>query len=336
MKIGSIEVTPVAAESMGVRSLSTFIKTPDVSILLDPSAALAMRMSLEPHPQEYIALYQALIEILEYSERADIITISHYHYDHVRPSLENYRYNFSSPENFQATFRDKRIIAKDNRDNINPSQRRRGYYFEKDVGDIAKSISWADGETHQIGDTTIRFTEAIPHGPEGIFLGFVISTLIEYDGQKVLFAPDVQGPVSRNTLSLFLSLAPDFLLVGGPPIYINKFSKKDRRNALFSATTLATSTNVMVIDHHLQRSKEWEKWLAPVMRAARAAENRVLTAAEVRGQDNRCLEAQRIQLYEIDPPSMDFIAWTDATEKYKMTEPPPIPEIDYSKLGGTS
>jgi len=336
VKIGSIEIIPIAAESMGVRSFSTFVETPDVSILMDPSAALAMRMSLEPHPQEYIALYHALMEILEYSEKADLLTISHYHYDHVRPSLENYRYNFSSPENFQATFHDKRIIAKDNRENINPSQRRRGYYFEKDVQDIAESIKWADGKTYQIGDTTIRITNAIPHGPDGTFLGFVVSTVIEHDGQKVLFAPDVQGPVSRTTLSLFLSLAPDLLLVGGPPIYISKFSKEDARNALFSATTLSTSIDVMVIDHHLQRSPQWKKWVAPVIRAAEESENRVLTAAEARGQENRCLEAQRTELYKTAPPTEDFIAWTEATDKYKMTEPPPIPEIDYSKLGGTS
>jgi hypothetical protein len=73
-----------------------------------------------------------------------------------------------------------------------------------------------------------------------------------------------------------------------------------------------------------------------VIRAAEEAGNQVITAAEARGQETRCLEAQRTGLYKRDPPSEEFLAWTDATDRYKMTEPPPIPEINYSKLSGTS
>ena len=142
MNLDDIEITPLAAESIGVRSLSTFIRTPDVSILLDPSAALARRSGLEPHPLEYRLLQKCLNEIRTKSQEADILSISHYHYDHVRPGFLNCLYNLSTRDERKEMFSDKTIFAKDNRENINNSQRRRAYFFQKDVRPICKSLDW--------------------------------------------------------------------------------------------------------------------------------------------------------------------------------------------------
>jgi hypothetical protein len=98
MNIDDIEVSPLAAESLGVRSLCTLVRTPDVSILFDPSAALAKRYGLEPHPFEYLALQSSLERIRAAVEVTDIISISHYHYDHVRPGFTNYLYNLSTQD----------------------------------------------------------------------------------------------------------------------------------------------------------------------------------------------------------------------------------------------
>jgi len=89
MHLNEIEIIPVAAESLGVRSLCTFVRTPDVSILFDPSAALANRFALEPHPLEYQELAHTLATIRRHAEESDILSVSHYHYDHIRPGFEN-------------------------------------------------------------------------------------------------------------------------------------------------------------------------------------------------------------------------------------------------------
>ncbi|MCK5152169.1 MAG: MBL fold metallo-hydrolase, partial [Candidatus Thorarchaeota archaeon] len=96
MKLGAIEITPLASESMGVRSLCTHVKTPDISLLLDPSAALAFRPPYDPHPEEYRALEEALGRIREFAELSNFISLSHSHYDHVRSGLLNRHYSFSS------------------------------------------------------------------------------------------------------------------------------------------------------------------------------------------------------------------------------------------------
>jgi len=40
------------AESLGVRSLATLVKTPDVKVFVDAGALLGMRSYLLPHPLE--------------------------------------------------------------------------------------------------------------------------------------------------------------------------------------------------------------------------------------------------------------------------------------------
>ena len=49
----NIQVKPIAAESLGLRSFSTIIETPDCRLLMDPSAAVTPLRGKFPHPQEY-------------------------------------------------------------------------------------------------------------------------------------------------------------------------------------------------------------------------------------------------------------------------------------------
>ena len=324
VRINEIEITPLAAESMGVRSLATRVTTPDISITFDPSAALAFRNSLDPHPLEYKALKSALGRILESTKTSDAVTVSHYHYDHIRPGLTNYHYNFSSKDNFRDIYRSKIVLAKDSREQINPSQRRRAFYFQKDLEDIVDDIRWADSRTFVFGETSITFSPPLPHGPKDSRLGFVLSTILEHDSKRFLFAPDVQGPIERQTLSFLLEAKADVAIIGGPPIYLHKFQESHRQSALFSLTLLASSIPVLVIDHHLLRSPDWLSWSKPIHSAARNAGNQVLTMAEFGQYELRLLEAQRQNLYREFPPDEKFMEWVSCSADHKKQNPPPL------------
>ena len=48
-----MRIVPLAADSLGARSMATFVETRDVSVLVDPSVRLApVRYDLPPHPLE--------------------------------------------------------------------------------------------------------------------------------------------------------------------------------------------------------------------------------------------------------------------------------------------
>jgi predicted metallo-beta-lactamase superfamily hydrolase len=327
MEFGSIKVTPLAAESMGTRSLCTDVITPDLHLVLDPSAALAKRYNLEPHPLEYLALHNQLKAIRTSSEKADALSISHYHYDHVRPGFTNHLYNLSTREKRRELFESKLVFAKDNRENINPSQRRRGFYFEKDVKEVVKKIEWSDNKVFEFGDTKVTFSPPLPHGPANTRLGFVVAATIECGEKRFLFAPDVQGPLEQDSLRYFLSMNPDLAIVGGPPVYLTRFTKSEKERALFSLISLVSAIPTLVIDHHLLRDSKWTDWIDPVMNAAERVGNRVLTMAELGGHEITTYEAHREDLYKRSPPSEEFIHWTQATEEYKMKHAPPIPGL---------
>jgi len=324
MRLEEIEIIPVAAESLGVRSLCTMVKTPDISILLDPSAALARRFGLEPHPLEYRALQQTLTEIQKLVDEVSILSFSHYHYDHVRPGFQNHLYNLSNREDRKNQVTGKVVFAKDNREKINPSQRRRGYYFQKDVKPVAKELHWVDGKKFVFGDTTITYSNPLPHGPDGSPLGFVIATIIEHSNTRFLFAPDIQGPISRETLAFILKIQPTLAIIGGPPLYLPQISKKEFQSAFYSLSNLAVAIPKLVVDHHNMRGGNWKEWIQPILNICKESGTRLLSMAELKGKQENCLEARREDLYKTHPPSEEFINWTYASEEYNVQNMPPL------------
>ncbi|MDK2464732.1 MAG: MBL fold metallo-hydrolase, partial [Candidatus Korarchaeota archaeon] len=76
-------VRPLAFDSMGVRSMATYVETRDVSLLIDPGVALApRRFGLPPHDVERERLRSLARVIEEHARRARILVVTHYHYDH--------------------------------------------------------------------------------------------------------------------------------------------------------------------------------------------------------------------------------------------------------------
>jgi predicted metallo-beta-lactamase superfamily hydrolase len=319
-----MEITPLAAESMGVRSLCTRVTTPDLSIVLDPSAAVSTRYQLEPHPLEYELLLRFLESIFVSARKADLLSVSHYHYDHVRPGFTDFMHTFGSREELQRMFEGKTVLAKDARSHINHSQKRRAHFFQKDLDGIVGEIRWADGQSWSFGDTLVTYSQPLPHGPESTFLGYVIATIISHGGKKVLFAPDVQGPVAQQALEYCISSRADLAIVGGPPIYLSRFKAGDKASALSAITELASQIPTLVVDHHLLRSPHWKSWLSPAIDVSLEAGNKLITMAQLAGLENRLLEAKREKLYVEYPPDEAFMNWTKATEEYKRKNKPPL------------
>src|SRR5262249_48226053 len=107
-----MKVVPLAAESMGVRSMATFVEVDGVGILIDPGATLApSRFNLPPADEEWEELRRANDRISAYATRAAIVFVSHYHEDHFR----------SDP----ATYVGRRVLLKDARRMIQGAQARR-------------------------------------------------------------------------------------------------------------------------------------------------------------------------------------------------------------------
>ena len=63
--------------------------------------------------------------------------------------------------------------------------------FTKTGGSHTKKLEPADGRTFEFGETKLRFSEPVFHGPENSELGWVVMATIEVTGEKAVFASDI-------------------------------------------------------------------------------------------------------------------------------------------------
>ncbi|MFO8132613.1 MAG: MBL fold metallo-hydrolase [Thermoplasmatota archaeon] len=278
-----MKLTPIAAESLGVRSMALYVNTPDITIFIDPAAALGpKRYGLQPHPRELEALDQAHQHIADHLDDSDVVAITHYHYDHVARD--------------GAVYSGKTIYAKATDHHVNKSQQQRGAAFAGQLDDTAPISS--DGRTYEHGDTTLQFSPPMPHGPPGTRLGYVLMLTVESNGQRLLYTSDVQGPVDHAAADYIIHEQPDIVVADGPPTYLLgwRFSHANLEKAEANMCHVMEETGCqLLLDHHLLRDLGYRKHLPHLYE--RHGE-RIQSYAEYLGRDNRLLEAQRRQLWQ--------------------------------------
>ena len=280
--------------------MCTLVETNDVRILLDAGVSLGPnRFGLPPHPREYVALRQCRRRIIEAAEKADVITVSHYHFDHHTPSFTDWANLWSSAEISARIYGGKIVFAKNFKSKINFSQRKRGWLFKRRIKELSVRLEYADGRTFKFGGTTIKFTPPVFHGRENSELGWVLMTIIEYEGEKVLFAPDIQGPLCDSILRLMLNEMADLAIIGGPPIYLADFrvSREMISKAVRNIALLSRHIPIIILDHHILRDRNWRDWLQKVIDNSIKIGHSIVTAAEYIGKENHLLEANRKDLF---------------------------------------
>ena len=278
-----MKIIPISSDSLGVRSMATYIETKDCKILIDPSAALGpKRYGLPPHQKELEMLYKTKNKISEIAKKCDILTISHYHYDHYDPN--------------ETFYKGKKVFVKDISKNINKSQEQRGTDFKKIVDNMCELIN-CDNTKHEIGETKITFSPPFFHGPENVRLGYVIMTVLEDDEKKVIHASDVQGPVTKNATEFIIKQKPDVLIIDGPAsIFLGwKFSYKNLEDASDNLVRIIEKLDCdIILDHHLLRDIRYKEVFP---KPYEVGKKRVKTFAEYLGKENITFEAHRKKLW---------------------------------------
>lgn len=327
--LNRIKITPLAAESFGVRSMCTLVETPDVTILLDAGISLCpFRFGLPPHPLEFRTISFLRRRIEEAAKKAEIITISHYHFDHHTPSFEDWLVNWTvENETARHIYEGKRVLMKNPREKINPSQRQRAWLFRRTSGKYAKKMEAADGKKFILGaDTVLRFSEAVPHGPDGSKLGWVVIAFIDCGDERFVFAPDIQGPMSGGTLELIKKEKPQVLMLGGPPFYLSGLKVEETTLSLGTKNLakIVEEVPLTILEHHTLRDASWMLKTRLVFERAAQKNHKVLTAAEFAGFENNFLETRRRNLFKEVPPSREFQKWMRKDYKKRIHIEPPI------------
>jgi predicted metallo-beta-lactamase superfamily hydrolase len=307
--------------------MCTLVQTPDTAILLDAGISLCpWRFNLPPHPLEFQAIQAFREKIRTAADKAQIVTVSHYHYDHHTPSFEDWIVNWTcETETARQIYQDKELFIKNPKENINASQQTRAGLFLKTGARYAKKVQEADGQSFTFGNTRVHFSEAVFHGEENSTLGYVIMTIVEYADERFLFAPDIQGPMCGVTCKRILDIQPDLLMLGGPPFYLAglRVTTSALQKALEYLGVIVKNVPWTILEHHTLRDEQFKQKIAPLQTCAEQRGHRLLTAAEFRGEENNFLEANRRDMYKTVPVSEKFQSWIkNLKDRREIVKPP--------------
>ncbi|MFH1328557.1 MAG: hypothetical protein ABIH76_06945 [Candidatus Bathyarchaeota archaeon] len=285
-----MKITPIAFDSLGTRSMATFVETEDVKIIIDPSVALGpIRYGLAPHQLELDKLKEHWNKIVKFAKKSDVLVITHYHYDHHNPDEE------------LAIYKNKTVLVKHPKEKINLSQRTRSAYFLDKIKDLPEKVNYCDGEKFAFGETEINFSQPVFHGTNPK-LGYVTEVLVKDKEYRFIHTSDVEGPSQIDQAQFILKNKPNLLILDGPLSYMLGYR--------YSFESLAASVENMVriietcpleaflVDHHFLRDLKWKERIKKVFEVAGKRKINVQTAAEFIGKPIEMLEARRKELYE--------------------------------------
>lgn len=280
-----MNILPVAFESLGVRSMATYVETKDVRIFIDPGISICPdRYSLPPHRLELDRRREMLQSIKEWVAASNIVIITHYHYDHHNPDE-------------LSLYVDKDIILKHPRENINQSQKQRAATLLGMIEPCARSINIADSQEFTFGNTRITFSPPVLHGTSQK-LGYVVEVLIE-DDQSLLYTSDVQGPLNQEAMDYIIEKQPKTIILDGPSTYLvgSHYKKSDINRAMEHIKQIINKASVetCIIDHHLLRDLNWHDYVVELNGIKKTTT--VCSAAEYLGKKVDILEARRQELY---------------------------------------
>jgi hypothetical protein len=275
-------VMPLAAESLGVRSVATYVECGETRVLIDPGAMLAPnRFGLAPAEEEWEALRRANDRISAYAARASVVFVSHYHEDHFRydPGL----------------YAGRRLWAKDPKRHIAGRQALRAATLWNGLAGRCQPDA-AEGRRLETADSVLQASPPLSHGPDGGGLGYVVALTVEdrREGTRFVHASDVQGPLSPVAAAYLARQRPTLLYLSGPPAYMEARIGADLvERGIDHLLRIIDQTGCRVIlDHHALRDAAYPERFRRLWETGR-----VVTAAGFLGLADRPLEAGRRQLW---------------------------------------
>lgn len=277
-----MNVIPLAADSLGVRSVATYVECGDTRIVIDPGAALGpSRFDLPPADEEWEALRRSNERIGAYATRASLIFISHYHEDH-------FRYD-------PALYAGRGVWAKHPKRMLPPKQAQRAAVLWKGIEGRCR-LDPAEGRRLETPDAVLTASPPLSHGADGTDLGHVVALSVTdlREGKRFVHASDVQGPLSRVATAYLVRERPHLLYLSGPPAYLEYqlgSALIDQGVANLERIIDATGCRV-IMDHYAVRARDYPERFRRLWETGQ-----VVTAAGFLGLEDAAFEAQRRELW---------------------------------------
>ncbi len=284
-----MKIIPLAAESLGSRSMATFIETKSMSIIIDPGAGLGnLRQGYKPHSLENWILEKHRERIFLYMEKADVIIISHFHFNH---------YIYNIPDLYEGRI----LLVKNPNSMIGISQRNQAFEFLNFIRNIPEEIIYVDDRIFKFEDVKLTFSKPVKHSGKDES-GYVIMVCLKEKEEEFLFMPDIEIFTDDIIEWILGKNNPDIIYTDGPVTYVPEDPERERiiSNYIYSLKRIVRRATVskIIMDHHLLRDINWAEKINPLLQYMQRKKISVQTAAEFRGEENNLLEARRNELFK--------------------------------------
>jgi hypothetical protein len=155
------------------------------------------------------------------------------------------------------------------------------------VEPVSSSMHFSDGTGFEVGGTSVRFSRPLFHGIEYSAMGWVIATIIEYGGKKLIHTSDLQGPNIEDHAQWIIDEHPNILILDGPATYLfgHLLNKTNLDRAINNLIRIIreSAPDLIIYDHHLLRDPLYRERTAKVWETADDMHVRIMTAAEYNG-----------------------------------------------------
>ncbi len=279
-----MRVLPLAADSLGVRSMATLLTAGGGSLLIDPGATVAEeRFGLGPTNVERGVYTRAAAQVVEAAHRADALLVTSYGHGHVN----------LLPDAPLAT----PVYAKIPRLLTEHRASRRVFPL---VGSEQRPIMLVDDVEFRLSGMDVRCSPPLQRARDGDQEDTAFAVTAHGDGRTFVFVADAGWPLSPDVRNYLLAQQPDLLYLSGPdltdtvhyPLAGLQTRPEWLADSLADIRTILESTgSKIILDHGIVRDVRYPAYFREAFDSAR-----VMTVAEFRGMPVNLLEARRQEL----------------------------------------
>lgn len=283
-----MQITPLAAESMGARSMATFVETMDTRILIDPGVWLTEeRMGLPPLAVEKWTVEKLRRRVQLYNESARVVIFTHFH-----PSQGE---TLSQPSDFEG----RTLFIKNPNQKISPGRRKGAFEWISQVKAQTTALEFADGRVFNLGHTRLVFSTPVA---ENLDCGdAVIQVAVSEPQCTFVYSSEIAGAGMREAYDFMARQKPHILYLDGPITYKSEGPHGpglEEKRAILMRILDEVAPRQLILDHHLLRDFSWQKKMEPLFKLAGERDIQIQTAAEYRGDPLHLLESRRKQLHD--------------------------------------
>ena len=279
-----MKVLPIAADSLGVRSMATLVTAEGGSLLLDPGVTVAgERFGLGPTNVERSVYTRTAAQVVEVAHRADALLVTSYGPGHVNLLPD-------APLETPVYAKIPRMLAEHR-------ESRRVFPL---VSSEQRPIMLMDDGQFRLSGMEVRCSPPLQRARDGDQADTAFAVTARGDGRTFVFVSDVGWPLSLEIRHYLLKQQPDLLYLSGPdltdavqyPLMGRQTRPPWLIDALADIKTLLESTGCRIIlDHGIVRDVRYPAYFREAFDRAW-----VMTAAEFRGMPINLLEARRQEL----------------------------------------